>query len=72
MEEARQKQFRENDERLAQQAKAERDEFLKVIEKQKAEEENEKNMAEQRVQALKTHQTALTAQMEKNAQIVKQ
>ena len=46
MEEARQKQFRENDERLAQQAKAERDEFLKVIEKQKAEEENEKNMAD--------------------------
>ena len=72
MEEARQKQFRENDARLAEQAECERKEFLAVIEKQKAEEENEKRMAEERLTALRTHQTTLVAQIGKNADVRKQ
>lgn len=41
---ARKKQFLENEIKLAEQAKAERDAFLKIIEKQKMEEENEKRV----------------------------
>lgn len=72
MEEARQRQFRENDARLAEQAEQERKEFLAVIEKQKAEEENEKRMAQERLTTLRTHQTTLMAQIGKNADVRKQ
>jgi len=44
LEQARKKQFLEKEIMYAEQAKAERDAFLKVIEKQKAEEENEKRV----------------------------
>jgi len=72
MEEARNKQFRENDARLAEQARNERDEFLRVIAKQKEEEENEKRLAQEKVEALKTHQKTLQTQIEKNGDICKQ
>jgi len=39
MEEARQRQFLEREQRLAEQAKQERDEFLRIIHKQKEVEE---------------------------------
>ena len=44
LDQARKKQFLENEIKLAEQAKAERDAFLKIIEKQKLEEENEKRV----------------------------
>ncbi len=40
---------------LAQQAKAERDEFLRVIEKQKEQENEERQMAEERKNAFRNH-----------------
>ena len=72
MEEARNRQFRENDARLAEQARAERDEFLRVIAKQKEEEENEKRLAQEKVEALRTHQKTIRAQIEKNEDTRKQ
>ena len=71
MEEARQKQFRETDARLAEQARAEREEFLRVIQKQKEEEQHEKELNEQKLASLKTHQTTLIGQMGKNEGIRK-
>ena len=44
---------------LAQQAKAERDEFLRVIEKQKEQEENERRIDEERHNAFKNHSTTI-------------
>ena len=66
IEEARQKQFRDNDARLAEQAKAEREEFLRVVEKQKEEEEHERMLNREKLAAMKTNQTTLVGQMTKN------
>ena len=44
LEQARKKQFQEKEVMYAEQAKAERDAFLKVIDRQKADEENEKRV----------------------------
>ena len=43
----------------AEQAKAERDAFLKVIEKQKQEEENEKRVEAEKNSAFRNHATAI-------------
>ena len=48
MEEARLKQFRETDQRLADYAKAEREAFLAIVQKQKESEEQEKKLADER------------------------
>ena len=40
---------------LAQQAKAERDEFLRVIQKQKEQEDEERNLEQQRHNAFRNH-----------------
>lgn len=72
MEEARHRQFKEQDERLAEQAKAERDEFIKVIQKQKEDEEAEKKLAEERVEALRTHQKTIQSMIGKNDEVRKQ
>ena len=48
LEEARLKQFRETDQRLAEYAKAERDAFLAIVQKQKESEEQEKRLADER------------------------
>jgi hypothetical protein len=56
---SRRKQFLEKEIMLAQQAKAERDEFLRVIVKQKEEEENERNLEVQRGNVLKKHSTTI-------------
>lgn len=45
---ARRKQFVEREVMLAQQAKAERDEFLRIIEKQKESEQEERQLEQQR------------------------
>ena len=55
LEEARLKQFRETDERLAAHAKAERDAFLLIVATQKEQEEQEKRLAEERARAFKEH-----------------
>ena len=52
---ARKRQFLEKEIMLAQQAKAERDEFLRIIEKQKELEENERKLEAERQQAFKQH-----------------
>jgi hypothetical protein len=46
MEQARQEQFTEKEMRLAEQAKQERDEFMRVIQKQREIEEQERRIAE--------------------------
>ena len=43
----------------AEQAKAERDDFLRIIEKQKLEEENEKRVEQERQQAFRAHANAI-------------
>ena len=43
----------------AEQAKHERDAFLKVIEKQKADEENEKRVEAEKQNAFRNHATAI-------------
>ena len=52
---ARRKQFLEKEIMLAQQAKAERDEFLRIIDKQKEQEENERKLADERHGAFRSH-----------------
>ena len=52
---ARRKQFVEREVMLAQQAKAERDEFLRVIQKQKEQEDEERNLEQQRHNAFRNH-----------------
>ena len=52
---ARRKQFMEREVMLAQQAKAERDEFLRVIQKQKEQEAEERELESKRHTALRAH-----------------
>ena len=59
LEQARKKQFLEKEIMYAEQAKAERDAFLKVIERQKADEESEKRVEQQRQGAFRNHATAI-------------
>ena len=59
LEQARKKQFLEKEIMYAEQAKAERDAFLKVIEKQKQEEENEKRVEHEKQAAFRGHATAI-------------
>jgi len=56
---SRKRQFLEKEIMLAQQAKAERDEFLRVIIKQKEDEENENKLSVQRHDVLKKHSTTI-------------
>ena len=59
LDQARRKQFLENEIKLAEQAKAERDAFLKIIEKQKNEEENEKRVETEKQSAFRNHAGAI-------------
>ena len=52
---ARRKQFVEREVMLAQQAKAERDEFLRIIVKQKEQEDEERSLEQQRHTAFRSH-----------------
>jgi len=56
----------------AEQAKAERDAFLKVIQRQKEEEENEKRVEMEKQQAFRSHATAIRDQIGKNDEVKKQ
>ena len=59
LDQARKKQFLENELKLAEQAKYERDDFLKIIEKQKMEEENEKRVECEKQNAFRAHAGAI-------------
>jgi len=59
LEQARKKQFLEKEVMYAEQARAERDAFLKVISKQKEEEENEKKVEQEKQQAFRNHATSI-------------
>lgn len=72
LEQARKKQFLEREVMYAEQAKAERDAFLKVIERQKQDEENEKRIEGERQTAFKNHSTQIRTQIGKNDEVRKQ
>lgn len=69
---ARKKQFMEREEMLGQQAKLERDSFLKVIEEHKRAEEEERIIDEQKKMHLKNHATTIRAQIRDNEEKSKQ
>ncbi len=72
MEDARQRQFLEREQRLAEQAKQERDEFLRIIHKQKEVEEQEKLIEEEKKDVLKKHSQQLRSQIHNNDEKSKQ
>jgi L-2-hydroxyglutarate oxidase LhgO len=72
MEEARQRQFLERESRLAEQAKQERDEFLRIIHKQKEVEEQERRIEEEKKEVLKKHSYQLRSQIQTNDEKTKQ
>lgn len=72
MEAARQAQFAEKDQRLAEQAKQERDEFMRVIAKQREVEEQERRIAAQKKGALRDHAGQLRGQIVQNDEVKKQ
>lgn len=72
LEVARKRQFLEREIMLANQAKTERDAFLKVIEAQKADEEQDRIMDIEKNAALKKHSVTIRNQITKNDEIKKQ
>ena len=59
LEVARKRQFQEREAMMATQAKAERDDFLRIIERQKEEEEKERNLEQEKKGTLKNHSTVI-------------
>jgi len=72
MEVARQTQFNEKEVRLAEQAKKERDEFMRVIQKQREVEEQERRIGQQKKTTLKSHSNQIRTQIVQNDEIKKQ
>lgn len=72
MEDARRKQFLERESMLATQAKAERDDFLRIIERQKEEEQKERDLEEEKKRQLRNHANVVRQQISKNEQINQQ
>ena len=72
MEIARQKQFLEREAQLAEQAKQERDEFMRIINKQKEQEENERRIEESKKKILKNHAHGIRTQIQQNSEVSKQ
>lgn len=72
MEDARQRQFLEKETRLAEQAKQERDEFVRIISKQKEVEEQERRIEEEKKEVLKKHSHQLRTQIQTNDEKSKQ
>lgn len=69
---ARRKQFVEREVMLAQQAKAERDEFLRIIQKQKEMETEEREIETQKQGAFRGHAQTIRDQIGINAELKKQ
>lgn len=57
---------------LAQQAKAERDEFLRIIQKQKEQEDEERSLEQQRHGAFRNHAQTIRDQIGMNGEVRKQ
>ena len=72
MEEARQAQFQEKERRLGEQAKQERDEFKRIIQKQKEQEEADRKLEEEMTLIRKKHSEQLRAQIQQNEEKKKQ
>lgn len=72
LEYARKKQFMEREQTLANQAKAERDDFLRIIERQKEDEQKERDMEHERQRQLRNHAEVVRAQITKNAAVKQQ
>lgn len=66
LEAARRRQFLERESMLAQQAKAERDDFLRIIEGQKVAEQKERELEEEKKRQLRNHADVVRAQISKN------
>jgi hypothetical protein len=66
LEAARRRQFLERESMLAQQAKAERDDFLRIIETQKVAEQKERELEEEKKRQLRNHADVVRAQISKN------
>ena len=66
LEDARQQQFLDRERRLAEQAKQERDEFMRIIQNQKEVEEQERRIEEEKKEVLKKHSTQLRSQIQTN------
>jgi len=69
---ARKRQFCEREEMLGQQAKLERDSFLRVIEEHKRAEEEERLIDEQKKMHLRNHADTIRSQIRDNAETGKQ
>lgn len=72
LENARRRQFLERESMLATQAKVERDDFLRIIERQKAEEQKERELEEEKKRQLRNHADVVRAQISKNQQLTEQ
>jgi len=55
MDVARRRQFMEREQMMAEQAKAERDDFLRIIERQKEDEQKERMLEDEKKRALRSH-----------------
>lgn len=71
MDAARKKQFLEREEMLSQQAKLERDSFLRVIEEQQRAEQQERIIEDEKKMHLRNHATTIRSQIANNAEKAK-
>lgn len=69
---ARRRQFNEREATLAAQAKAERDDFLRIIERQKEDECKERDLEDERQKQLRNHANVVRAQIAKNSTVKQQ
>jgi len=72
LEVARKKQFNEREHTLAAQAKAERDDFLRIIDRQKEDEQKERELEQERQHQLRNHANVVRAQISKNDNVKQQ
>lgn len=69
---ARKKQFMERELNMAEQAKTERDAFLRIIEEQRKSEANEREIADEKNSALRSHAQCIREQIQQNSEKKKQ
>jgi hypothetical protein len=72
MEAARQTQFEEKDRRLAEQAKLERDEYMRIIRTQKEDELRDAQIDDEKKNILRSHADQLRSQITQNEEVKKQ
>jgi len=72
LEVARKRQFNEREHTLAAQAKAERDDFLRIIDRQKEDEQKERDLEHERQHQLRNHANVVRAQISKNDNVKQQ